>query len=746
MRRSAAVAYSFLVLAIGSDAEVAPVRKVVQLMQAILEKGQAEKHAEQVQFAAQKRFCRETLVEKQHTIAEAQQTCTTLNLSIQKHAADAAVLTREISELSGDIFTWNGEIQSASSVREVEKTDHDATCESYEETHDALQRAIAALKEIAHTRAVAHEPEITIEGEVIIEEESNHTELPDKHNALPLAVAALQKATRDQRNSLGFYATTTTEPSWKKFTGKLVPGHKQSKASWAQVMKSLIPDSARRAIDVFLEQGESESEDLGSIWHKLVQQGKHDAEFHSHDVIELLQRLSDKFGDQRISLKKEENDSQHTYDMLVDDLKAQIAQAATDRSQKAESKTRKLQAIADARGDLHDATAAMHEDQKYVSDLTTTCEQTASAFEARQKLRGEEIIAVEQAIDIISGSAVAGNAEKHMSTLSTKGSSFASLRSAPPTRDTQQHVVNYLQARAKKLNSRVLASMASHVAGDPLVKVQKMLKDFIARLAAEAEEETEHQSWCSSELSTNAHTRKEQTDQVETLQAEIDEIHASISKLQEQTEDIAQAIADLESAMAEAAKLRMPDKAKNEETVSDAQDAQAAVAQAVMVLEGLNAKSAVSPAAVPRPGIFTSPYKGMRSETTGVINMLQVIKSDFARLESETKAAEVSAQKDYDEFIEDSKADKSQKLLDVEHIRKKRKEESQELMQKNAALEAAHKDLDAALVYFEKLKPSCVESAFNYEDRAHRRQGEVESLQEALKILNGARPADVSAR
>merc|ERR1719498_2324690 len=151
-----------------------------------------------------------------------------------------------------------------------------------------------------------------------------------------------------------------------------------------------------------------------------------------------------------------------------------------------------------------------------------------------------------------------------MSTMSTKGSSFASLRSASPTSDTQQHVVNYLQAQAKKLNSRVLASMASHVAGDPFVKVQKMLKDFIARLVAEAEEESEHYSWCSSELSTNAHTRKEKTDQVEILRAEVDEIHASISKLQEHIEDVTHAVADLESSMTEATKLRMPDKAKNE--------------------------------------------------------------------------------------------------------------------------------------------------------------------------------------
>jgi len=58
------------------------------------------------------------------------------------------------------------------------------------------------------------------------------------------------------------------------------------------------------------------------------------------------------------------------------------------------------------------------------------------------------------------------------------------------------------------------------------------------------------------------------------------------------------------------------------------------------------------------PAIFDSPYKGMQSENGGVVGMLEVIESDFARLEADTKAAEASAQKEYDTFMTDSKDDK----------------------------------------------------------------------------------------
>merc|ERR1719471_1786324 len=114
--------------------------------------------------------------------------------------------------------------------------------------------------------------------------------------------------------------------------------------------------------------------------------------------------------------------------MLMQDLKSQIEQDETDRDESAESKSKKLQAKADAEGDLKDTTTTMEEDKKYLADLTATCEQKASDFESRQQLRADEIVAIEKAIEIISSNAVKGNAEKHLPTLVQKSTSLAQLR------------------------------------------------------------------------------------------------------------------------------------------------------------------------------------------------------------------------------------------------------------------------------------------------------------------------------
>merc|ERR1719487_1083668 len=107
-----------------------------------------------------------------------------------------------------------------------------------------------------------------------------------------------------------------------------------------------------------------------------------------------------------------------------------------------------------------------------------------------------------------------------------------------------------------------------------------MIKDLIVKLMEEANEEAEHKGWCDTELSTNEQTRTEKTATVETLHAEIDELEASLAKLTEDITDLTAAVAELDAAMAKATSLRMSEKAKNEETISDSKEAQTAVAQA----------------------------------------------------------------------------------------------------------------------------------------------------------------------
>jgi hypothetical protein len=136
--------------------------------------------------------------------------------------------------------------------------------------------------------------------------------------------------------------------------------HDRKQASLLQVSSlmnlQMIPAEAKKAIDAFIQQDQEEWAPEGLA----VSAPEANAyEFQSNGVIEMLEKLLDKFIDERTTLEKEEMNSKHAYDMLMQDLNAQIAQGTKDRDEKAESKAKALQAKADASGDLKDTTTTV---------------------------------------------------------------------------------------------------------------------------------------------------------------------------------------------------------------------------------------------------------------------------------------------------------------------------------------------------------------------------------------------------
>ncbi|KAL9138990.1 putative conserved tandem protein 12 [Amphidinium carterae] len=679
MKVVAILALCVLAPASADSLKVTPVEKVLQMLNGMVQKGEQEKHEEQVQFAAYKQFCDDTSTEKTRAIKEAGEQIEVLKADIQKATADASQLAKEITGHDADISAWSGNIKAATEVRAAEKADFDALHADYSESIDALERAITVLKKEAYDR-------------------------------------------KQSGASVGTY-------------GKL------EEASFSQLQSSsLIPPEAKKAIAAFLQQDPEEPVDELAV----TAPEANAYEFQSNHIIEILEGLHDKFMTERTELQKSEANAQHNYDMLKQDMEASIAQGTKDRTEKTENRAQTLQQKADDEGTLTDTSTTMEDDQKYLAELTATCEQKATDFESRQQLRTEELEAIRKAIEIISSASVQGHAETYLPSLvqQKKQAMLFQLRDTAHNA-AQSRAASYLRSRAQALNSRILSALSVRASDDPFEKVKKMIKDLIVRLMEEANEEAEHKGWCDTELATNEQTRKEKTAAVEKLHAEIDELEASIAKLAEDITQLTEDVAALEKAMAEATTLRQEEKANNTQTIADAKEAQTAVAAALTVLKEFYEKAGEATALMQQqpvaPAIFDSPYKGMQSENGGVIGMLEVIQSDFARLESDTAAAEVAAQKAYDEFMTTSEVDKAQKTKDIEHKTAKKQDHEQMLIVKKDHLEGTQKELDAALAYYDKLKPSCVDAGVSYDDRVARRkdQEEIESLQEALRILNG---------
>merc|ERR1712048_1017158 len=90
---------------------------------------------------------------------------------------------------------------------------------------------------------------------------------------------------------------------------------------------------------------------------------------------------------------------------------------------------------------------------------------------------------------------------------------------------------------------------------------------------------------------TNEHTRTTKSADAERLNAEIEGLQARIATLTKELAELSQALADINKAVAEATDLRQKEQAENEQAIIDAQDGQAAIAEAMTVLQDFYSKA-----------------------------------------------------------------------------------------------------------------------------------------------------------
>merc|ERR1719297_608618 len=319
--------------------------------------------------------------------------------------------------------------------------------------------------------------------------------------------------------------------------------------------------------------------------------------------------------------------------------------------------------------------------------------------------------------------------------------------------------------------SETLSVVAMHVAADPFTKVKKLIQQLIERLLAEATAEATKKGFCDTELGKARKDRDYRLQDVKSLSVELGSLEAKRDELKAEIAQLTEDIEALEKALKEATELgkarkdrdfryqdvkslsvelgsleakRDEEKAENLQTIKDASSGLEAVTEAIAILSAFYkqaAKATVLAQASPvdedtqGPG-FEGAYKGKQEASTGIIGMLEVIKSDFDRTVRHTTEAEAKAHADHVLFDRESKTDISGK-----ETKKKLDEEDlattlTTIEQKMTDLQTAQDLLESALKAIEALKPTCIDTGMSYEERVAKREEEIEALKKALCILD----------
>jgi len=670
-----------------------PVTKVVELMNNMAVQGQKEIQAEKVQFATYSQWCKMTREKKTAAIDEAGDEIESMKADIDKLTADAERLSSEIAGHQKDIESLSQQTDEITKVRGQEAADYKAAAKDYAESISALSRATATLKKQAYDRKQAAKDASDEAQESLLE-------------LSPLGTLHSQSSVQEVHDVLSAFI-------------------QQNKKSMA---------------------GKPEAAGYG---------------FQSNGIIKMLSELQDKFHAEKVDLEKAEFDKKSSFEVTKASLQNQADAEKKDLDKKSVFKQKKLGAKAKLDDQLATTTDTKKSDEEYLEEISTTCDQKAIDFKARQKLRSEELEAINKAVEVMSSGDVMGNEQKHlwksfMQTKSKSETSLAVLRLKQARGDVKEKITFFLQHEAERIQSAALSKMAlalsTQADGDStMTMIKNMLTKLLDDLQQTALSDQTKKDACNKKLAVNKQTRAEKTASTEELQADLDMLQAEVTQFEKQIAELTEQVADLDSTVKSATEMRSKEKAENMATIGDAKEAQAAVAQATVVLREFYDKAGQATALVQKPSrssslallqqseqpvIFDAPYKGMGGESGGVVGMLEVIASDFAKLESETKSEEEASVSGFEKLLNDSKFNKAQMATDIKHKKSSATDSKARISEKNSESDMEEQALKASVAEYDALKEECLNTGLDYEEEKKRREETIESLQKALTMIN----------
>jgi chromosome segregation ATPase len=309
-------------------------------------------------------------------------------------------------------------------------------------------------------------------------------------------------------------------------------------------------------------------------------------------------------------------------------------------------------------------------------------------------------------------------------------------------RQYQTRAGDYLMQEGDRIGSWVLSQVGSHIQKNPFGKVKQMIQQMVEKLLDEQAEEAEHKTWCDGELTKTKKLLGAKKSKLEDISTKIEKAKATSAKLEGQIKALAAELADLDTQDQQATEMRQREHENFKATKKDLQGFQDAIATAIKVLKSYySGKSFMQKGDASSMASLMQERSGAEQPAGGaaasVLGLLEVAESDFSKALAESQAAEDAAQQEYDEMIQDNKVSRAEKKQDQKSKQAEKGRLDNLISETKLDSQDATDELSAVMEYLDKLKGGCETTASSFEQRQARRKQEMESLQNALAILEG---------
>merc|ERR1719160_1724612 len=474
----------------------------------------------------------------------------------------------------------------------------------------------------------------------------------------------------------------------------------------------------------------------------------------SGQIFGILSQMRDEFGKDLSNAQKEELRAMITFQNLKSAKSKEIDAANELKDSKSAQLAKATQDDAQAKQDLEDTQAAMAADTKFLLELKKNCKTADEEYAARQKVRGDELIALGEALKILTSDESRDLWGKTMSFLqistdtvdSSHHGSQGKGRSATQSKARGAAVKRLLRV-AKQTKNWQLATLAVSVQLDGFTKVKEAMDKMLAELKKQQAEEYDKNEFCKKEIDANEDTTKVKTHEKEDLE----DLHAELEN------EISVLTKDIDALNQEIGEMRVSLKRAGEDRKAENQDFQAQVADQRAVVNILNKvlarlkmfyeKKSLAQVSVhnhqePGAAVEAPPPKPKEYQKSagagGVMQLISMIIEDAQKEETELVVDEQNSQEAYASFVSETNNCLAACEKGVMEKTEAKSTAESSKSETEASLLAVNQDLTNLKDLNVGLHADCDFLLENFEIRQTARKEEMDAIVEAKAILSGA--------
>jgi len=452
-------------------------------------------------------------------------------------------------------------------------------------------------------------------------------------------------------------------------------------------------------------------------------------------IFGIMKQMKESFETNLEKAQQDEKKAQETFGEMKTAKNEEIAAGNTGVDNKSTELANADQLNAESKEDLEDTTAQLEADRVFLADVKVRCAAMDKQFAERSKVRGEEVTAVSEALEILTDDDARDLMSKS-TFVQTSMSRNSNLR---------QRAVSLIKNAAQKTGSPQLSALAVAMKTDVFGKIKESIDLMITQLKKEMKEEVEKKDWCRDELHKNEVATTAKYEDKEDAETIIANHEATVARLKEEISAAKDEITQTQIDIKQASENRQKANAEFQTVVSDQRATQQILAKAMDKLKGFYSKKASllqagrqAPDLVgAAPPAAFQPYK-KKGGAGGVMGMIENIVNESKHVEDESRAAEQEEQSAYEQFMVDSGNSIKSLMAEITDKQARVAAADGDLVRAKEDLAAIGGDLEDLNSYNKELHSECDYITHNFETRQQARTDEVEALDQAKAVLSGA--------